>query len=149
MFKDFNFKLAVVNTLYGLDENISFKEVLDEKIKLYTANYEWYESETFTPIPALKDYIEKLDIPQAELDLIESIDIETADGLYMELIPDWDGEDDIYEIKSVEGFEKLSNLKHFEIAYGAAYPECFIPLKAAGIEVIINDETLEAYLADK
>ena len=50
------------------------------------------------------------------------------------IYPDWDGEDDIFDVTSVEGIEKLNNLS--EVIYVSMASEDVINvIEAMGIEV--------------
>lgn len=54
--------------------------------------------------------------------------------IYHILKPDWDGEDSLFDVVSVEGFQNLKNLKTVEYI-SLCYPNVLEPFKEAGIEI--------------
>lgn len=65
---------------------------------------------------------------------IESLCFDGGNEIYHILKPDWDGEDSLFDVISVEGFQNLKNLKTVEYI-SMCYPKVLEPLKQAGIEV--------------
>ncbi|MFL1616454.1 ybaK/ebsC family protein, partial [Acinetobacter baumannii] len=50
------------------------------------------------------------------------------------LKPDWDGEDSLFDVLSVEGFQNLTNLKTVDYI-SMCDPQVLEPFKQAGIEI--------------
>jgi tetratricopeptide (TPR) repeat protein len=104
MFKDFNFKLAVISELHNQGFYLEEAEAIFEK----NHNEEDY---SYKPIPAVLKYYKNLNIDQAKLDLIEELRPDGGDQVYMFLMNNWDGEDNQFDIKDLSGIEHLKNLK--------------------------------------
>jgi hypothetical protein len=62
-------------------------------------------------IPEVQQYYEQLEIPAETLSLIEQINQDGGDNIYLQICPFWDGEDDLSNIQSVEDAALLPNLK--------------------------------------
>lgn len=105
-FKDFNFKLSIISALHEL----GYYEAEVKAIK--AANNDWEEDHT--PIPAVLEYYQNLEIDPAYLAEIESYLPDGGDLAYAYLTNAWDGEDDQFDIHSIEGIEHLVNLVTFD-----------------------------------
>ena len=130
MFTDFNFKLVVIEALLD-QEPLFLKELTDLKDK-YTNNFEWYSGAG--PIVEIKDYLEALTLEMSDLEKIESLCFDGGNEIYHILKPDWDGEDSLFDVLSVEGFQNLKNLKTVDYI-SMCHPEVLKPFKQAGIEI--------------
>jgi hypothetical protein len=106
-FKDINFKISVIGALHELGFYNDEAEALKDK---------YYDADDFSyqPIPQVYDYYKKLTIDQDKLDKIQSLQPDGGDMCYVYLMNNWDGEDDQFTIKSIEGIELLANLKSFD-----------------------------------
>ena len=51
----------------------------------------------------------------SDLEKIESLCFDGGNEIYHILKPDWDGEDGLFDVISVEGFQNLKNLKQWNI----------------------------------
>lgn len=130
MFKDFNFKLVVIEAL--LDKEPLFLKELTNIIDKYTNNFEWYSGAE--SIVEIREYLEELTLESSDLEKIESLCFDGGNEIYHILKPDWDGEDDLFDVTSVEGFQILKNLKTVEYI-SMCYPKVLEPFKKAGIEI--------------
>ncbi|MDF1964512.1 ybaK/ebsC family protein, partial [Priestia megaterium] len=67
----------------------------------------------------------------------ESLCFDGGNEIYGILKPDWDGEDSLFDVLSVEGFQNLKNLKTVEsVEYiSMYYPEVLEPFKQAVIAI--------------
>ncbi|MEB2291928.1 ybaK/ebsC family protein [Priestia megaterium] len=130
MFKDFNFKLVVIEAL--LDQDPLFIEELTDLKDKYTNNFEWYSGAG--PIVEIRDYLEELTLEMSDLEKIESLCFDGGNEIYRILKPDWDGEDSSFDVLSVEGFQNLKNLKAVDYI-SMCRPEVLEPFKQAGIEI--------------
>ncbi|WP_046173604.1 DUF6892 domain-containing protein [Domibacillus indicus] len=131
MFQDFNFKLVVIEAL--LDKEPLFLEELIELKNKYTSCFEWYAGNG--PIEEIRDYLEEVTLEKRDLDKVESLCFDGGNDIYHILKPDWDGEDSLFDVTSVEGFQNLPNLKEVDYV-SMCYPEVLEPFKQAGIDVI-------------
>lgn len=130
MFKDFNFKLVVIEAL--LDQDPLFLEELTDLKDKYTNNFKWYSGAG--PIVEIRDYLEALTLEMSDLEKIESLCFDGGNEIYHILKPDWDGEDSLFDVRSVEGFQNLTNLKTVDYI-SMCDPQVLEPFKQAGIEI--------------
>lgn len=110
MFRDFGFKLIVINSLLNLET--SFGHELQEMKERYEDSYEWG---SYTCIPEMQKYLEELELTEADLAKVTSLCFDGGNEIYFYLMPDWDGESDEFEVCSVEDAALLPNLK--EVIY--------------------------------
>jgi hypothetical protein len=106
IFKDLNFKFCVISELHHLG---FFKEEAG-KIKDENYNPEDYSDE---PIVEVYEYYKNLEIGQELLDKIECLRPDGGDYAYDYMMNNWDGEDNQFDIHSIDGIDKLQNLKEF------------------------------------
>lgn len=130
MFKDFNFKLVVIEAL--LDQDPLFLEELTDLKDKYTNNFEWYSGAG--PIVEIRNYLEELTLEKSDLEKVESLCFDGGNEIYHILKPDWDGEDSLFDVLSVEGFQNLKNLKTVDYI-SMCDPEVLEPFKEAGITI--------------
>lgn len=130
MFKDFNFKLVVIEAL--LDKNPLFLEELTKLADKHTDDFEWYFGAG--PIVEIKRFLEEVTLEMNDLEKIESLCFDGGNEIYHMLKPDWDGEDSLFDVQSVEGFQNLPNLKTVDYI-SMCYPKVLEPFKQAGIKV--------------
>lgn len=107
LFKDYNFKLVVIDSL--LEKEPSFQEDLKILHEKYIDVFEWYNN--LGPIEEALEFFSQLKLTQEDLDKVEDLCFDGGNEIYSLIQPDWDGEDEQFDIYSVEGFEHLKNLK--------------------------------------
>lgn len=114
-FTDINFKLAVVQQL------MYKKGLLEPKFDIYrfAELYDGKEIDTDSDTiikPAL-NWFKKLPVPKRLAAEIEEISSDGGDDVYMNIIPLWDGEDDVFDIKTItpEEIKQFPNLKSVDI----------------------------------
>ena len=116
-FKDFNFKLAAIQVLMYEKEILTPKFDLNEFIEKLTARKIDVEQEGYEIIPEVKEYFEKLEIPE---NLLREVDVIYQDGgnhIHHQLVPFWDGEDETFNITSTEDISLLPNLKKITLLF--------------------------------
>ena len=106
IFADFGFKLVVINTL--LDKETSFSEELIHMKEKYV---DTYDGDGFACIPEMVAYFENLTLTEKDLEQVTELSFDGGEDIYFLLMTDWDGESDEFDVKSVNGFKKLHNLK--------------------------------------
>lgn len=116
-FKDFNFKLAVIERLMYEQGVLTPRFDVYDFVAAYTERQIDIEEEGYEIIPEVRAYFEQLAIPAELLPLIEAINQDGGDHIYGELCPFWDGEDDIFNIQSAEDAALLPNLKAVTLFY--------------------------------
>lgn len=85
-------------------------------------------------IPEMVDYFENLKLTDVDLAMVEQLMFDGGEDIYFLLMTDWDGESDEFDVRSVKGFELLSNLK--SVVYIAMCDEALREeFEKAGIEV--------------
>ncbi|RXZ80430.1 hypothetical protein EBB07_18945 [Paenibacillaceae bacterium] len=130
IFKDFNFKLIVIDAM--LEQQPSFKAELERLKEQHTSKYEWYTGAG--PIEELLVFFASLPLKQRDLDTVTELSFDGGNEIYHIIQPDWDGEDDLFDVVSVDGFEHLTRLKSVFYA-SMCQPEVLEPMKSAGIEI--------------
>lgn len=131
IFEDFNFKLVVIDAL--LDKNPYFEEELKALTEEYTDNYEWYVNAG--PIDEILKFFSELIIEKNDLHKITELCFDGGNEIYGFIQPDWDGEDEYFDVKSVKGFEAIKNLKSVDFI-SMAEEEVLEPMKKQGISIV-------------
>lgn len=116
-FQDFNFKLAVIQRLMYEQNVLTPRFDVYDFVQAYTARQIDIEEEGYDIIPEVRAYFEQLEIPAEMLALIQKIDMDGGDDIYLQLYPFWDGEDDVFNIQSAEDAALLPNLKSVTLFY--------------------------------
>jgi hypothetical protein len=96
-----------------------------------------YEENTYAeyaPIEEMRAYISALELKREELDSITELCFDGGEEIYVYLLPDWDGESDFFDVKSVEGFECLRNLKTVEYI-SMAEEEVLLPMRPKDVQI--------------
>ena len=114
-FENINFKLAIIQVLmYDL-------LVLKPYFDIYDFAEEFSDLDIDTDSmdiiqPAL-DYFEKLQIPKEYAQHVQEIDMDGGNEIYMNLIPQWDGEDETFDLNevSLKELQQFPNLKQATI----------------------------------
>lgn len=106
-FDNLNFKLAIVQTLmYDL-------KLLDPSFDIYDFakqhKDEEIDTESYTIIEPALNYFRNLPIPKGFASQVETIYMDGGNEVYMNIIPQWDGEDGCFDLNEVT----LSELKQF------------------------------------
>ncbi|TPN82975.1 DUF6892 domain-containing protein [Aquimarina algicola] len=139
-FKDFGFKLAVINELmYNQD-------ILQPKIDAYTFiekqrnltasdAYDVIEEEGYDIIPEIKEYFENLEITESMVHEITELSSDGGDDIYLQIIPFWDGEDNVYDVTSAEDVKLLPNLKRATLLFEYPGEQLVKEFKELGVEL--------------
>lgn len=106
MFRDFGFKLIVINSLLG--KETSFSEELERMKEKYVDDY---DGEMFVCIPEMVDYFENLRLTEDDLSQVTEMIFDGGNDIYFYLMTDWDGESDEFDVQSVEDHRLLPNLR--------------------------------------
>ncbi len=131
-FTDINFKLAVVQKLMYEKELLEPIFDIYRFAELYSGNPIDTDSDTMIK-PAL-NWFKKLPVPKRLAAEIETLRSDGGDDVYMNIIPQWDGEDDVFYIKSVtpEEIRQFPNLRSVSLF---AADEVLDVFRSCGIEV--------------
>lgn len=109
---DFNFRLAVIQELMyeqGLLPNFDVWGFCEQ----YTAREIDLEEEGYTVIPEVKAWFETLPISREMAEQVTELYFDGGNDIYRQLIPFWDGEDEVFDITKVtaDDLAQLPNLK--------------------------------------
>nr|WP_314603709.1 hypothetical protein [uncultured Capnocytophaga sp.] len=112
-FKSFNFKLAVVQELMYVQEVLRPKFDVYDFCENYTERDIDPEDYYFEVIPEVKKWFMDLPIPTSLAALVTELYFDGGNEIYAQLIPFWDGEDDVFDIESLteEDISQVPNLK--------------------------------------
>ena len=114
-FENITFKLAIIQVLmYDL-------EVLKPAFDIFDFAEEFsdldIDTESMEIIQPALDYFEKLQIPKEYAQHVQEIDLDGGNEIYMNLIPQWDGEDETFDLNEVseEELKQFPNLEEATI----------------------------------
>jgi len=108
---DFNLKLMVINQLMYVDEVLLPKFEVWEWAQTYTERAVDIEKEGYDEIAEVRAIFKRMEIPMELLIDITELKPDGGDRIYSQLVPFWDGEDNRFEVASVEDIDYLPNLK--------------------------------------
>lgn len=134
VFKDFDFKLAIIEELMYRQDLLVPKFKISEFIELYKERKIDFNKEGYAPIPEALEYFKNLPIDAKLAEKVTSIYQDGGNEVYMNIAPLWDGEDDNFTIKSYEDVAMFPNLKEMTIFHDEAGDELLESLRAKRIE---------------
>ncbi|WP_300663372.1 hypothetical protein [Fluviicola sp.] len=115
-FKDFNFKLAVIDQL--MYQQKLLKPEFD--VKTFVSAEKWqkidHQKHPSRAIADVKKFFKDLEIPQELLDQVTILD-QNDHKAYHQVTPYWDGEGNEFNITSTEDVKLLPNLKEVILFY--------------------------------
>jgi hypothetical protein len=117
VFTDFNFKLAVMQELMYNQELLKPKFDLYEFVQLHQARDIDVEEEGYEFIAEVIDYFEKFEIEAALADKVTEINQDGGNDIYLNVLRFWDGEDDVFNIRSFKDITQFKNLKTICLFY--------------------------------
>lgn len=115
-FKDFNFKLAVIEQL------MYRKELLLPQfdVRTFVGSEKWAkidrEKHSFKAVPGVKKFFKDLEISEELLAQVEILD-QNYHKVYHQVTPFWDGEGNEFNITSTEDLKLVPNLKQVILLY--------------------------------
>lgn len=130
MFEDYNFKLCVIDAIWN--ENPSFEEAYQELRAKVRENCDIYD--LFAVIKEFAEFFEEVVLTDEDLAKVTYMTFDGGNEIYCQLHPNWDGEDEIFDITSAKGIEKLPNLNCVD-AVAMYTDEVLDEITKAGIEV--------------
>lgn len=108
---DFNFKLMVIHQLMYVDKVLLPKFDVWGFVKTHGERKIDIEEEGYAVIPEVISYFKGVEIPMNLLIDIKELKPDGGDEIYRQIIPFWSGEDEQFDVKSVEDVKYLPNLK--------------------------------------
>ncbi|MFJ3666777.1 DUF6892 domain-containing protein [Streptomyces sp. NPDC090106] len=116
-FRDFNFKLLVVDRLmYGdrtlapafdMAEHMRARGVEDLSAYIEDNGLE------HTVLDEARAHFEELEIPAELLATVEELLFDGGNRVFLECAPIWDGEDDLFDVRALDDLDLVPNLKLF------------------------------------
>lgn len=121
-FKELNFKLAVINELMYVQEVLQPKldvyEFIEKQRNLTSSEaYDIIEEEGYEIIPEVLEYFKNLELTSEMVENIEELNMDGGDEIYGQIIPFWDGEDDVFSVNSAVDSTLIQNLKRISLLY--------------------------------
>ncbi|MFE9853737.1 DUF6892 domain-containing protein [Streptomyces sp. NPDC005780] len=114
-FRDFNFKLLVIEKLMYADETLtpafSIEDCLMEKGIDDPQGYAYENELDHTVLAEARAHFEALEISAELLATVEELTLDGGHAVYQECSPVWDGEDDLYNVRSLDDLDLLPNLR--------------------------------------
>lgn len=104
-FEDLNLKIAVLSALMEDGHYAAEAERLAELHGAATAPH--------LPIPEVMAFYRAIELRPALLSTVTRLCPDTSDSAYEHAMNDWDGDDDTFDITSLVGIERLTNLVTF------------------------------------
>ncbi|MFD5729625.1 MULTISPECIES: DUF6892 domain-containing protein [unclassified Streptomyces] len=117
-FRDFNFKLIVIDKLMYDDETLTpafrIADCLKAKGIDDPQTYAYDNDLAFTVLDEARAHFEALEISPELLATVETLDVDGGLQVYQECAPVWDGEDDLFDVGSLDDLDLLPNLRLIE-----------------------------------
>ena len=114
-FENINLKLAIIQVLmYDLEVLKPVFNIFDFAEEASELNI---DTESMEIIQPALDYMINLPIPKKYAEQVQEIDMDGGNEIYMNLIPQWDGEDDSFDLNevSLKELQQFPNLKQATI----------------------------------
>ncbi len=133
-FDNLNFKLTIIQVLmYDLEVLAPYFDIYD-----FAEQYSGrkIDTESIRPIRPALNFFTKLPIPKSLAEQVEEICMDGGNDIYMNIIPQWDGEDGYFDLNALDERElkQFPNLKKATIM-SEKYDEVAKVFTDAGIEV--------------
>ncbi|HWU10052.1 MAG TPA: hypothetical protein VN520_27375 [Streptomyces sp.] len=141
-FTDFNFKLLVIERLMYDDGTLTPRfdlgaHLVEQGLIEYGGDpaytYTVKNALEYQVVPAARDHFEALEISPGLLATVEELLLDGGHQVYAHCSPVWDGEDDLYDVRSLDDLPLLPNLKRIRGADDFWPPEFLEVLQERGI----------------
>ncbi|MER6120296.1 hypothetical protein [Streptomyces sp. NPDC001743] len=141
-FRDFNFKLLVIEQLMYNDETLTpafrIADCLKAKGIDDPQTYAYDNDLTHTVLAESREHFEALEISAELLATVEELSLDGGLEVYQECSPVWDGEDDLFDVRSLDDLDLLPNLKLIEgvedCGMGAAFDADVLAARGIAVE---------------
>ncbi|MFF8616349.1 DUF6892 domain-containing protein [Streptomyces sp. NPDC015350] len=114
-FRDFNFKLLVIEKLMYEDRTLTPAFSIDGCLKakgIDDAQLHAYDNDlAHTVLDEARAHFEALEISEELLATVDTLLIDGGLQVYCECSPVWDGEDDLFDVDSLDDLDLLPNLR--------------------------------------
>lgn len=115
VFRDFNFKLLVIEKLmywdltltpvFSIEERMEARGITDLQSHVFDNDL------AFTVLDESRIFFGELEISQELLASVDTLVVDGGHQVYYECSPVWDGEDDLFDVHSLDDLALLPNLK--------------------------------------
>lgn len=107
-FNSLNFKIVVLDRLLASGHFKPEWKGLKDK---------FYDRDNFdyTPVPELLGFCEKVEISTEQLQEIKVLVFDGGLAIYRDIIPNWDGEDNFFDVDDLSDAVKLTNLERISV----------------------------------
>ncbi|MBB5850479.1 DUF6892 domain-containing protein [Amycolatopsis umgeniensis] len=128
-FADRNFKLAVVQEL------MYNQELLPRfSLREYAAEQGFtFDGGSVEAVPEALAYFDAFEVPAELADKVTEIEMDGGNEIYLEIAPNWDGEDGLFDVDEFADVEHFPNLKSMTLLY-TGDDEALETLRTRGIE---------------
>ncbi|MET9656847.1 hypothetical protein [Streptomyces sp. NPDC006510] len=130
-FRDFNFKLLVIEKLMYQDKTLTPAFSIDECLRAKGIEdaqlYAFDNDLDYTVLDEARAHFEALEISEELLATVDTLLIDGGLQVYYECSPVWDGEDDLFDVGSLDDLDLLPNLRRL---IGARDCGLGVPFKA-------------------
>ncbi|MEA5363226.1 hypothetical protein VA596_27095 [Amycolatopsis sp., V23-08] len=133
-FRDFNLKLIVVEQLMYTEKKLAPAFRIADVLGVTDPwDHTYQRGLAYQVVPEAREYFEALEIGAELLASVEQLVMDGGLQVYQECSPIWDGEDDLYDVTSLDDLALLPNLRR---VVGSEFlgPELRDVLRARGIE---------------
>ncbi len=116
-FTNLNFKLAVIQKLMYEKDLLEPQFDIYEFAKEYTRREIDIDDEGYEPIKEAKKWFKDLQIPKRLAGEVTELEMDGGDDIYFQIVPFWDGEDEIFDINKITEAEvrQFPNLRHMTL----------------------------------
>jgi hypothetical protein len=136
-FKNFNFKLAIIQAL------MYDKELLHPKFDVYDFAQDYVkreidvDGEGYEPITEVKKWFRDLQIDKRLAEEVTELYLDGGNEVYMQVCPQWDGEDGVFNIANSDEaeFAQFPKLKKITNAMMTFSKKTIRMLEAHGVEI--------------
>ncbi|WP_410622596.1 DUF6892 domain-containing protein [Amycolatopsis sp. cmx-8-4] len=111
-FTDFNLKLIVVEQLMYTDKTLTPAFRIADVLGVPdTWEHTYRRGLAHQVVPEARDYFEALEISDELLATVEKLVMDGGLRVYQECAPIWDGEDELFDVSSLDDLALLPNLR--------------------------------------
>ncbi len=128
-FTDLNFKLAVVQELMYEQDLLPRFDLREHAAEQGFT----YDDGSFEAVPEALAHFEALEVPVELAEKITEIRMDGGNEIYLQVAPNWDGEDDLFDVDEFADLRHFPNLKSMTLFY-TGNEEALETLRARGIE---------------
>lgn len=139
-FRDFNLKLIVIDKLMYVQQTLTPAFDIHERLQARgiddAADYVFRNDLDEEVLDESRAYFEQLEISDELLATVEELCFDAGTTVFEHCAPVWGGEDDLFDIRSLDDLELLPNLRRVTAVDGGVLraPDKWAVLAARGID---------------